>query len=83
MIAGHNCTTHHFGTLYELAEGDMVFFTDMDGVVTHYLGVALYILQPTAVEEMTAGAYDLTLFTCTYDSGSRLTVRCEQTEAGS
>lgn len=55
----------------------------MDGVVTHYQVVALDILQPTAVEEMTAGAYDLTLFTCTYDSGSRLTVRCEQTEAGS
>ena len=29
-----------------------------------------------SVEEMTAGAYDLTMFTCTYDSGSRLTVRC-------
>ena len=63
--------------------GDKVIFTDMDGVVTHYQVVALDILQPTAVEEMTAGAYDLTLFTCTYDSGSRLTVRCEQTEAGS
>ena len=83
VIAGHNYTTHHFGTLYELEEGDKVIFTDMDGVVTHYQVVALDILQPTAVEEMTAGAYDLTLFTCTYDSGSRLTVRCEQTEAGS
>ena len=83
MIAGHNYTTHHFGTLYELEEGDKVIFTDMDGVVTHYQVVALDILQPTAVEEMTAGAYDLTLFTRTYDSGSRLTVRCEQTEAGS
>ena len=76
VIAGHNYTTHHFGTLYELEEGDKVIFTDMDGVVTHYQVVALDILQPTAVEEMTAGAYDLTLFTCTYDSGSRLTVRC-------
>ena len=82
VIAGHNYTTHHFGTLYELEEGDKVIFTDMDGVVTHYQVVALDILQPTA-EEMTAGAYDLTLFTCTYDSGSRLTVRCEQTEADS
>ncbi len=70
MIAGHNYTTHHFGTLYELEEGDKVIFTDMDGVVTHYQVVALDILQPTAVEEMTAGAYDLTLFTCTYDSGT-------------
>ena len=83
VIAGHNYTTHHFGTLYELEEGDKVIFTDMDGVVTHYQVVALDILPPTAVEEMTAGAYDLTLFTCTYDSGSRLTVRCEQTEADS
>ena len=36
--------------------GDKVIFTDMDGVVTHYQVVALDILQPTAVEEMTADA---------------------------
>ena len=36
----------------------------------------LEILQPTAVEEMTSGDYDLTLFTCTYGGATRFTVRC-------
>ena len=80
VIAGHNYTTHHFGTLYELEEGDKVIFTDMDGVVTHYQVVALDILQPTAVEEMTAGAYDLTLFTCTTGGQARYALRCVRTD---
>ena len=40
--------------------------------------VALEILQPTAVEEMTAGEFDLTLFTCTYGGKSRVTVRYDR-----
>lgn len=34
------------------------------------------ILDETAVEEMTAGEWDLTLFTCNYDGRARITVRC-------
>ena len=34
----------------------------------------------TAVEEMEAGEWDLTLFTCTPDSRSRVTVRCVRTQ---
>ena len=37
-------------------------------------------LPETAVEEMRAGEWDLTLFTCTYDGRARVTVRCIRTE---
>jgi sortase A len=39
---------------------------------------ALDILESTAVETMTAGEFDLTLFTCTYDGKSRVTVYCNK-----
>ena len=39
-------------------------------------------LEPAAVEEMSAGKYDLTLFTCTYGGASRVTVRCERSGSG-
>ena len=38
------------------------------------------VVSFTAVEEMTAGEYDLTLFTCTYGGQSRVTVRCDREE---
>ena len=38
------------------------------------------LLPATAVEEMTAGDYDLTLFTCTANRTHRVTVRCDLAE---
>ena len=73
----HNYASH-FGGLSELSEGDNVFFTDMDGIVTMYEVVAQDILDPYAVEEMTSGEFDLTLFTCTYGGQSRVTVYCDR-----
>ena len=72
----HNYSSH-FGGLSQLSEGDSVIFTDMDGVTTNYQVVAQDILAPYAVEEMTSGDYDLTLFTCTYGGQSRVTVYCD------
>ena len=77
VLMAHNFAKH-FGQLSKLSEGDAVIFTDMDGVVTNYEVVALDVLAPTAVEEMTAGAFDLTLFTCTYGGASRVTVYCDR-----
>lgn len=77
VILAHNYK-RHFGHISELKEGDSVIFTDMDGVTTYYQVVALDILAPTAVEEMVAGDYDLTLFTCTYGGKSRVTLRCDR-----
>lgn len=77
VLMAHNYN-RHFGRLKDLSAGDTVIFMDMDGNVTHYLVMALDILEPDAVEEMTAGIYDLTLFTCTYGGQSRVTVYCDK-----
>lgn len=77
VIAAHNYA-RHFGALSKLSEGDEIFFTDMDGVLHAYEVAEMEVLAPTSVEEMTAGVYDLTLFTCTYGGKSRVTVRCER-----
>ena len=76
VLLAHNYPVH-FGRLSSLQEGDSVLFTDMDGQVWHYAVVAKDVLNPQAVEEVTAGAYDLTLFTCTYGGQSRVTVYCD------
>lgn len=76
VIMAHNYPKH-FGRISELSEGDSVTFTDMDGVVTNYEVVAQDILDPYAVDEMIAGEFDLTLFTCTYGGASRVTIYCD------
>lgn len=78
VIAAHNYT-RHFGPIKNLSIGDEVYFTDMDGVVSVYEVAETDVLQPTDVEEMTSGKFDLTLFTCTYGGKTRVTVRCERT----
>jgi len=75
VICAHNFD-RHFGPIRNLTPGDEVVFTDMDGETWHYRVSAVEILEPTAIAEMTAGDYDLTLFTCTYGGKSRVTVRC-------
>jgi sortase A len=74
----HHNYSRHFGKISKLNEGDTISFTDVDGVVTHYQVAAMDILEPTAVEVMTSGEFDLTLFTCTYGGGSRVTVYCNK-----
>lgn len=76
VIMAHNYTKH-FGRLYQLRAGDTVTFTDMDGITRYYEVAALDVLGPYDVEEMTAGEYALTLFTCTYGGENRVTVRCD------
>lgn len=79
VIMAHNYVGH-FRELSQVAVGDAVFFVDMDGGITEYQVVALDVLTPKDVEEMTAGNYDLTLFTCTIGGRSRVTVYCDKTE---
>lgn len=79
VILAHNYS-RHFGKLKNLSPGDTVIFTDMNGVVAEYAVVEVDTLSPRAVEEMTSGEYDLTLFTCTYGGKSRVTVRCDRVE---
>ena len=75
MIAAHNYKSH-FGRLSELQTGDIVFFTDVNGVVYYYEVVLLETLPKEATKEMITGGFDLSLYTCTPGGGSRVTVRC-------
>ncbi|MCD8341881.1 MAG: sortase [Clostridiales bacterium] len=79
IICGHNYT-RHFGNLKYLESGDTLYFTDVNGNVFHYEVGEVIILQPTDVEEMIDGEWDLTLFTCTIGGRTRVTVRCMRTD---
>lgn len=79
VIAGHNYT-RHFGKIPLLGSGDAVYFVDMDGSAIEYEVVTIDILAATDIEEMTAGEYDLSLFTCDYSGQNRITLRCDRAE---
>lgn len=76
-IAAHSYK-YHFGRIGSLNIGDEVVLTDMNGAAVHYTVAAKEVLEPTAVEDMTDGKYALTLFTCTFDSRNRVTIRCDR-----
>ena len=75
VIAAHNYTSH-FGKLSSLQPGDLVFFTDVTGVVHCYEVVLLETLAATATKEMITSGFDLSLYTCTPGGSNRVTVRC-------
>lgn len=77
VIMAHNYSSH-FGRLSQLSEGSPIQFMDMDGNLWDYSVAAMDILPAEAVEEMTAGEYDLTLFTCAPNRSQRITVRCNK-----
>lgn len=75
VIAGHNYTSH-FGRLSLLKAGDVVVFTDVNGVARYYEVVLLETLPAKATKEMIVSGFDLSLYTCTLGGDSRVTVRC-------
>lgn len=77
VIMAHNYKSH-FGKLSQLTEGSEVCFTDMNGKLWKYRVVAIDILPADAIDEMNAGEYDLTLFTCASNRSNRVTVRCNK-----
>ena len=80
VIMAHNFKSH-FGRLSKLSVGSVVQFVDMDGNLWNYSVAAMDILPAEAVAEMTAGEYDLSLFTCAPNRSQRITVRCNFTES--
>ncbi|MGI6264649.1 MAG: sortase [Acutalibacteraceae bacterium] len=80
VIAGHNYS-RHFGRLSSLRIGDAIRYTDVSGQTYDYLVVCTEWLDPDQVEDMCAGEWDLTLYTCTLDGTRRVTVRAERTDA--
>lgn len=79
VLCAHNYATH-FGGLKSLRTGDEVTFTDVDGNRFRYQVAAVEALAPTDIQEMTAGDWPLTLFTCTPGGQSRVAVRCTLAE---
>lgn len=77
IISAHNYLSH-FGQLVNLEIGDEVLFTDMAGATFRYQVLFLESLEATDIEKMSAGEWDLTLFTCTVGGKYRVTVRCER-----
>ena len=75
VIAAHNYQTH-FGRLSQLQAGDIVVFTDVNGVAYCYEVVLLETLPKEATEEMITSGFDLSLYTCTPGGAGRVTVRC-------
>ena len=77
VIAGHNYSTH-FSVLHQVAIDEEIIFTDAAGREIRYVVRETEVLEPTAVEEMVTGDWDLTLFTCTFGGKTRRAVRCER-----
>ena len=79
ILAAHNYTKH-FGPIRRLLPGDEVIFTDVGGNIFDYSVAELEQLEGTDVDEMEAGEWDLTLFTCTLGGQFRVALRCERVE---
>ena len=77
VIAAHNYQSH-FGSIYSLAIGESVVFTDVDGNEFDYTVAATEILSPYDVDEMSQSPWALSMFTCTPGGQYRVTVRCEK-----
>ena len=75
VLCAHNYE-RLFSRLTELRQGDLVWFTDMDGLTWSYEVADLETLADYMAEEMINSDYDLTFFTCTYGGQARLTLRC-------
>lgn len=76
VIGAHNFLAHFGAMINELEEGDKVTFIDMAGNVFDYTVSYMEVLQPYDYYEMVDSEWDLSLFTCTWDLGSRYTFRC-------
>lgn len=80
VIAAHNHRAHFGPLLNDIRLDDEVVFTDVDGNVFQYYVVEFQVVEPTQIDEMITGDWDLTLFTCNPGMQTRLAVRCEKTE---
>lgn len=75
IIAAHNYSSH-FANIKNLQQGELLYFTDTVGNSFEYAVAYQESLKATDIEEMKAGEWDLTLFTCTPGGQFRVTVRC-------
>lgn len=79
IIAAHNFKSH-FGRIGLLVAGDEVTFTDVEGNELHYAVSGTETMDGTDIDDMKAGEWDLTLFTCTPGGRQRIAARCQQVD---
>ena len=77
IIAAHNYQSH-FGALNKLLVEDLIRFTDAGGREHTYRVCEIVTLDGSAVTDMQAGGWDMTLFTCTKGGKQRITLRCQK-----
>lgn len=77
IIAGHNYRTH-FGGFRNMAVGDKITFTDMEGNLFEYTVDAVESVDGENIAGMEAGDWDLSIFTCNYRGDARVTLRCKK-----
>lgn len=76
VICAHNYRSH-FGPLHRLPIGAQVQLKAADGTLYQYAVAATEVVSPFAVADVTNGAWDLTLFTCTLGGRTRYVARCD------
>lgn len=75
ILCGHDYSTH-FRPLRNMQSGEKVTFTDIDGNSFVYTVDYIETINGKDMEGLTAGEWDLSLFTCTTDGAARVVVRC-------
>lgn len=66
-----------FDFVKDMAIGDTVSFTDVDGNEFHYKVVDIETLKPNQTEKLESGDWDLRLFTCTSTGAARIVLSCD------
>ena len=80
IIAAHKYDTH-FGSIKLLDAGDRVMLRTLSGRNIIYEVFSVDIIPGNKPDEMSAGDWDLTLFTCTRSGTDRIAVRCFRSSA--
>ena len=77
IICGHAYKSQ-FKYLYQLKTGDKVIFTDINNNTYMYEVVLIEEIKQNEINKMLNSEFDLTLYTCTFNNLSRVTVRCKK-----
>lgn len=75
-IAAQNYPAH-FGVLEELQAGDLITFTDMDGIVTTYEVATVDHVTPTEMQQLLEEPFDLALLTRFGTGNGWIAVYCD------
>lgn len=78
IIAGHNYR-RQLSPIKQLQPGAVISFLDVAGNETVYEVSERALIGGLETEEMYAGEWDLTVFTCSLGGKSRVTLRCSET----